>query len=268
MKRVLMYMLLFLTISSFVFVNSSCRAVEEINVIEKISYSELIAYTSLKHSSIIIEPEDPCALRDLNDLGGKKLIAFTFDDGPNNPTTLKLLENLEKYDARVTFFVVGSRINNHKESLIKAYETCNQIGNHTYSHYNLVKKNSEVVSSEINKTNESIYNVIGEYPVIMRPPYGSTSDRVKQLVNLPTISWNIDTLDWKYRDAERIANTIINNAEDGAVILLHDLYSTSVDGALLAMEQLKDEYAFVTIEEMAAIKGVELDKLKTYYNFK
>lgn len=211
---------------------------------------------------------DPCHPRDLNELKGKKLIAFTFDDGPNNKTTLRLLEGMKKYNARATFFVVGNRISSHKESVLKAYEQCNQIGNHTYSHYSLKKKSLNIVSDEIIKTNNEIYNIIGEYPTLIRYPYGSSNEKIREIGNLPSILWSIDTLDWKYRDENRIAKEIIENAEDGSIILLHDLYETSVDGALIAMEYLKDEYAFVTIEEMSLIKQIELESTKTYRKLK
>ena len=207
---------------------------------------------------------DPCLPRTLEQLEGKKLIAFTFDDGPNNKTTLRLIEGMQKYNARATFFVVGNRLNKHKDALIKTYETCNQIGNHTYNHYSLKKKSTDVVIDEINKTSIAINDIIGEYPTIIRYPYGSSNEKIRKIGNLPTIYWSIDTLDWKYRDENRIAKEIIDNAKDGEIILLHDLYETSVDGALMAMEYLSDEYAFVTIEELALIKQIELDSTKVY----
>lgn len=227
-----------------------------------------LVYNETKPDVLEVAVEEPCRPRTLEELEGKKLIAFTFDDGPNNKTTLELVEGLKKYNARATFFVVGSRIERHKESLISAYENCNQIGNHTYSHYSLTKKSSSIVEKEIKDTSLAIYNVIGENPELIRTPYGSTNNRIKEIASLPMISWDIDTLDWKYRNENRIANTIVNKAHDGAIVLLHDLYPTSVKGALMAMEELKDEYAFVTIEEMMILKNVQIDLFKTYYSFK
>lgn len=263
MKKYLKYLVLILLLSCL-FVLKPANAIDIQTNIDESSI-----YLNEKDNFIEIQQknEDSCMPRSLEELQGKKLIAFTFDDGPNNPTTLKLLEGLEQYDARVTFFVVGSRINTHKESLIKAYERCNQIGNHTYNHYNLLKKDKKTISNEISSTNEAIYNIIGEYPTIIRTPYGNTNSQIKEIGNLPTILWSVDTLDWKYRNAEKIANKIIENAEDGAIILLHDLYSTSVEGALIAMEKLSDEYAFVTIEEMIILKNIDVDISKTYYKF-
>lgn len=266
MKKVVKYLALVLLLSCLLILKPANAIDIQINNFN-IDINPI--YLSVKDSFIKAKQKNeyPCMPRSLEELQGKKLIAFTFDDGPNNPTTLKLLEGLEKYNARVTFFVLGSRVNTHKKSLIKAYEQCNQIGNHTYNHYNLLKKNDKIIANEISSTNEAIYNIIGEYPTIIRTPYGNTNSQIKKIGNLPTISWSIDTLDWKYRNAEKIADKIIKNAEDGAIILLHDLYSTSVEGALIAMEELSDEYAFITIEEMMILKNINADINDTYYKF-
>ena len=117
-------------------------------------------------------------------------------------------------------------------------------------------------------TKANVKNITGEYPNLIRPPYGSYNSDVKKIANMPIILWNIDTLDWKYKDKDRIAKTIIENAKDGSVILLHDLYQSSVEGALLAMQELyNDGYAFVTIDEMCILKGITLEN-SVYRNFK
>ena len=198
---------------------------------------------------------------------GKKLLAFTFDDGPSDGPTNKLLDNLDKYDARVTFFVLGSRVNTYSNTLKRAYEMGNQIGSHTYSHLNLFKLGDYDIMKEINSTNDAIESIIGIRPNKLRAPYGNTNAHIKELSNMYTILWDVDTEDWKYKDAEKIKENIVNHAHDGAIILLHDIYNTSVEGALLAMEELKDEYAFVTIDEMIELKGITLDKTKSYFNF-
>ena len=262
MKNITNYFLLIILVISLIILKPTSQS----NIFKFNYLLNNIIYLDLENDDEDIN--DPCRPRNLEQLKGKKLIAFTFDDGPNNKTTLKLLEGLEKYDARVTFFVLGSRVNNNKESLVKAYETCNQIGNHTYNHFNLLKQNTTTITNEINTTNLEVYNIVGEYPTIIRPPYGNTNSNIKNIGNMPTILWNIDTLDWKYRNKDRISNEIIEKAHDGAIVLLHDIYSTSIEGALIAMEELKDEYVFVTIEEMMLLKNIEIDKNKTYYNFK
>lgn len=207
--------------------------------------------------------------RDINKFKNKKLIAFTFDDGPNSKTTNKLLDNLDKYNARVTFFVVGNRVKNYKDTLKRAYDMGNLIGSHTYNHKNLFKLNNNQIVDEIKKTNNVIKEVTGSDVLYLRPPYGNTNKNIKNLANMYNILWDLDTEDWKYKDKNKIAKYIIDNAHDGGIILLHDLYETSIDGALLAMEELsKNGYAFVTIEEMATLKGITLNRASNYFNFK
>ena len=207
--------------------------------------------------------------RNLKEFSNKKLIAFTFDDGPSYFGTNKLLANLDKYNARVTFFVLGSRVENYKDTLTKAYKMGNTIGNHTYSHSNLLKLDNYSVMDEIKKTNETIKNITGSEAIYLRPPYGNINSDIKNISNMYTILWDLDTEDWKNKDKDRIADYIVSNAHDGAIVLLHDLYETSVDGALLAMERLEKEgYAFVTIDEMIKIKDIQLDINKNYYQIK
>lgn len=207
--------------------------------------------------------------RNLKEFSNKKLIAFTFDDGPSYIGTNKLLDNLDKYNARVTFFVLGSRVENYKDTLTKAYKMGNTIGNHTYSHSNLLKLDNYSVMDEIKKTNETIKNITGSETIYLRPPYGNINSDIKNISNMYTILWDLDTEDWKNKDKDRIADYIVSNAYDGAIVLLHDLYETSVDGALLAMERLEKEgYAFVTIDEMIKIKDIQLDINKNYYQIK
>lgn len=207
--------------------------------------------------------------RDINKFKNKKLIAFTFDDGPNSKTTNKLLDNLNKYNARVTFFVVGNRVKTYEDILKRAYDMGNLIGSHTYNHKNLFELNNNQIVDEIKKTNNVIKEVTGSNTLYLRPPYGNTNKNIKNLANMYNILWDLDTEDWKYKDKNRIAKYIIDNAHDGGIILLHDLYETSIDGALLAMEELsKNGYAFVTIEEMATLKGITLNKASNYFNLK
>ena len=208
-------------------------------------------------------------IRDLEQFKDKKLIAFTFDDGPSTSNTNYLLDNLDKYNARVTFFVLGSRVDNNKDVLKRAYLQGNDIGSHTYNHRNLNLLSDEGIIDEVKRTNDKIKEVIGVSPTLLRPPYGNLTSHGKELANMHVILWNIDPLDWKYKDKNRVANEIIEHAHDGAIVLVHDIYKSSVDGALLAMEELEKEgYAFVTITEMAELRGIDLDYQTSYFSMK
>lgn len=206
--------------------------------------------------------------RDISKYKNKKLIAFTFDDGPNEKTTKILLDNLDKYNAKVTFFVLGSRVSHNEEVLKRAYQEGNDIGSHTYSHRDLQELKDRVVENEIDKTNKEIKEKIGIEPIYLRPPYGSINNHIKNLTTMHTICWNVDSLDWKTKNRKKIRNEIVSHAGDGKIVLVHDIYEESVYGALLAMKELKEKgYSFVTITEMAQLKKVTLDYDKTYYGF-
>lgn len=242
----------------------------EINIL--IPYKELKKivkpeFLNIENDDVPVVAENPNQ-RDLSQFKDKKLIAFTFDDGPSGASTKKLLDNLDKYNARVTFFCLGSRVGNFKENVKRAYEMGNTIGSHTYNHLNLFKLDEEGIKKEITDTNIAIETIIGTKPIYIRPPYGNTNNDIKTTSGMYTILWNIDPEDWKVKNADKIADRIVDKARDGSIVLLHDIYMTSVEGALKAMEILEhDGYAFVTIDEMAKIKGINLEILKSYYSF-
>ncbi len=210
--------------------------------------------------------------RDIEQFRGKKLLAITFDDGPYTPVTMSLLNRLDKYNARVTFFVLGSRLDenrSYRETMKRAYDMGNQIASHTYSHSTLTKLTPAQLRTEIDKANASVKNVIGVEPDAIRPPYGATNSTVEEAMKKHIIMWSIDTLDWKSRNAESVCNNMVNSAFDGGIVLLHDLYQTSVDGAVKAMEILqKQGYAFVTVDELAQLRGVQMDTSTKYFQFK
>lgn len=235
----------------------------------KINYDEIETYLKeeYKMDDIVIPVLTPTK-RDLNKYKNKKLIALTFDDGPSNNTKY-FIKELQKRDALVTFFVVGNRVKKYEDVLKEAYLMGNQIGSHTYSHKNLLYLNEEEITKEIEKTNEAIYNVIGTKPTIIRVPYGNINKKIRSISNMNHILWNVDTLDWKYKNSNRVYKEIIKYAEDGNIILLHDIFKTSVNGVLKAIDELKKQgYEFVTIDEMVYLKNIKLDKSKTYFNFK
>lgn len=209
--------------------------------------------------------------RDLEQFKGKKLIAFTFDDGPYTPVTESLLERLDKYNARVTFFVLGSRLDDnesYRNTMKKAYEMGNQIASHTYSHATLTDLGPEQLQQEIDKANASVKNVIGIEPDAIRPPYGATNESVEAAMKKHIVLWSVDPVDWKLRNSTSVCNNIVNRAFDGGIVLLHDLYQTSVDAAIMAMEILQEQgYAFVTVDELAELRGVEMDTSTKYYQF-
>ena len=198
----------------------------------------------------------------------KKAIALTFDDGPSKQTR-KILATLAEYDGRATFFTVGERLDNYSETLQMIYDSGCQIGMHTYDHANLRKLSKSEILDEINKTNDLIYKYTGEYSHLVRPPYGAVNDTVKATVEQPMINWSIDTRDWESRDANSVYNEIMNNVEDGDIILMHDLYASTAEAVSMAVPDLVAQgYQLCTIDELFKLKGIELTAGKVYLSAK
>ena len=194
----------------------------------------------------------------------KKMISLTFDDGPNYNTS-KIIDVLNKYDIKATFFVLGSRAINNKDILKKMADSGMEIGNHTYNHLLLTKYDENKIRSEIEDTSEVIYSATKKKPKLLRPSYGSVNNKIKKVANMPIIIWDIDTLDWKYHNSKRITSRVVNKVRDGDIILMHDIYNASLNALSNIIPILQDNgYEFVTIDELFYYKGISLENGKVY----
>ncbi len=200
----------------------------------------------------------------------KPMVALTFDDGPSNGPTTRILDTLEKYNSRATFFVVGSRVNSYKSQLKRAYNLNCEIGNHTYNHKTLTSLSASGVLSELSQTSSKIEGVTGEKPVIMRPPGGSfNNSTVKNNVGVPIIMWSVDTRDWESRNSSKIVSNIKNNVRDGSIVLMHDLYDSTASATETIVPWLiKNGYQIVTVTELMDAKGISMQNGSAYYSAK
>ena len=198
-----------------------------------------------------------------------KYIALTFDDGPHEEHTIRLLDALLERDIKATFFVLGYEAEKHPEIILRMYNEGHSIGNHTINHYDLTIKSREVILYEIEETNRIIYDILGKNPTLFRPPFGNRNDLVIEVakeLNLPLILWSIDPEDWRVRDAEVIRDAILGSVHNGGVILLHDIVESSIDAAIMAIDILIEQgYTFVTIEELFNAGGIELESGGIYH---
>ncbi|MBU5478212.1 polysaccharide deacetylase family protein [Eubacterium sp. MSJ-13] len=194
----------------------------------------------------------------------KPMIALSFDDGPYTPVTGKILKVLKKYDSRATFFVVGNRVNTYSKVLKESYDMGNQIASHTFDHEDLSKMTKKQLSAEMTKTNKALQSVIGCHASLIRPPYGNISDLMRKNIKIPMIYWSIDTDDWKWRNAAKVLAEC-KNVQDGDIILMHDLYSSTADAVKKLVPRLKKKgYQLVTIDEMFYYKGIKAEAGKVY----
>lgn len=193
-----------------------------------------------------------------------KLVALTFDDGPNYNTN-KVLDILEKYEVPATFFVLGSKIKGNEYILKRIVSSGSEIGNHTYNHLILTKYNEDKILEEINNTSSLIYEVTNSYPKLLRPSYGIVNNKVKKISSYPIVIWDIDTLDWKYHNSNRIAKRVFNKVSDGDIVLMHDVYSATSNALNIIIPKLKDMgYTFVTVSELFYYKNITLENGKVY----
>ena len=196
----------------------------------------------------------------------KPMVALTFDDGPSIYTK-DILDQLEKYGAHATFFVVGQRVSSYASTIRRAYSLGCEIGNHSWSHPNLASISVKTMQSELDRTDAAIEKVIGKKPTLLRPPYGSVDSDVRKYAGKPLIHWSIDTLDWSTRNSSKTISSVLNNVRDGSIVLMHDIYSATRDAAVSLIPTLISRgYQLVTVSELAAYHGTTLKNGTIYYN--
>ena len=194
----------------------------------------------------------------------RPLIALTFDDGPGQYTD-KLLDCLEENNAHATFFMLGQLVGQYPDEVKRMVELGCEIGNHSWDHLDMLNLSIDDVIKEFGDTDQALIDACGQESTVIRPPYGDCNDEIISAVGKPFILWSIDSLDWKYLDADLDYNGIMNdsNLGDGAVILMHDIHGPSVDAALrLIPDLIAQGYKLVTVSEMAAAKNVTLQPAK------
>lgn len=181
----------------------------------------------------------------------EKTVAVTFDDGPGAESTMVLLDGLKERNVRAAFFLVGENIKGHEDIVKRMHDEGHIIGNHTYTHVILTKIPQEKALEEIYNTNKIIEEITGEKVKYIRPPCGEWNNDMFFQVDLQPVFWNVDPLDWKRKDVSGIVEDVVKNVRSGDIILLHDIYDTSVAAALEIIDRLKDKgFVFVTVDEI------------------
>ncbi len=179
-------------------------------------------------------------------------VALTFDDGPG-PYTAELLDTLDSYGARATFFDVGENVVARPELVRRQAGAGHEIGNHSWSHPRLTGLGAERLREEIDRTSAAIGEVTGTAPRLLRPPFGEHDERVREAAGMPLIMWSVDPEDWRVRDTAHVTRAVLDRVRPGDVVLMHDIQRTTVAAVPEILRVLSGRgYRFVTVSELYA----------------
>lgn len=193
----------------------------------------------------------------------KKLVAITFDDGPSEYTKI-LIDELKKRNIPATFFVLGSEVEKYPDVLKFAHDTGNEIAIHSYEHKLFTKLTENEILEQVSKTKNIINEITNEDPLLIRVPYGSTNKKITKVLeihDLTSVLWNVDSLDWKFKNTMKTYNYVMKKFKGNDIILMHDTFKTSIEAATLIIDKLQSEdYVFVTVSKFLYIKKLCIEK--------
>ncbi|MBM7647423.1 polysaccharide deacetylase family sporulation protein PdaB [Bacillus ectoiniformans] len=193
-----------------------------------------------------------------NGTGAYKQIALSFDDGPDEEYTPKILDILKEKQVKATFFVVGQQVKWFPEMLCRIIDEGHEVGNHSFTHPEFSELTTSELIEEIDQTEQVIAQVSGCFPTVMRPPFGDVTANDIEVINdlgLKVVLWSVDTQDWKGLSKKRIIHKVMDQAMPGSIILQHSHNCMPLDGTVEALPVIIDRlseqgYQFVTISEM------------------
>ena len=197
----------------------------------------------------------------------RPMIALTFDDGPGEYTE-ELINCLVENNAKATFFMLGQNVEAYPEIAKELSDAGMELGNHSYSHPDLVTIGAEAAAQQVSNTDAALKAATGFEATVMRPPGGSFNDSVKAAIDHPLIIWSIDTRDWATKSEDQTYQVVMDNAQDGSVVLMHDIHEWSVKAAIRMIPDLIAKgFKLVTVSELAEAKGKTLQSGNAYYYF-
>ncbi|MDO4299609.1 MAG: polysaccharide deacetylase family protein [Lachnospiraceae bacterium] len=215
---------------------------------------------------------DPTVVPEPQIDSSKPMVALTFDDGPGAYTG-RLLDCLQKNQARATFFMVGTNVSRYSSTVKRMAEMGCELGNHSYSHPYFTSLSTSGMRSQVSTTSNLIRNASGKYPTLFRLPYGdgASNSTVLSALGLPSIYWSIDTRDWANTgNPQHTINEVLNHVQSGDIVLMHDIHYNTVVAAETIIPALKKRgYQLVTVSQLAKYKGkTTLSAGRTYYKFR
>lgn len=198
----------------------------------------------------------------------KPMVALTYDDGPDSAKGNKIMDILEQYNGRATFFLVGNRVAKNAAEVQRMVKDGMEVANHSYDHSYYNKLGAAAIRSEISKCNEAIASVSGVTPTLCRLPGGNITSMVRANVNMPMIYWSIDTLDWKTKSAQKTAEAVVGKVKDGDIVLMHEIWASTAEAQATIIPALVQQgFQLVTVSELVQYRGYQLTTGQQYSSF-
>lgn len=195
------------------------------------------------------------------------MIALTFDDGPYAPVGNRIMDVMNQYGGKCTFFMVGNRVPSYQAEVQRMVNEGFEVANHTQDHKYLNQLGADAIRAQVEACNNTIQAVTGVRPTLMRLPGGNKNSTVLANVNMPIILWNVDTKDWKNRNAQSVINSVMGNVKDGDIILMHELYTSTAEAVEALVPALTAQgFQLVTVSELSYYKGIALNPGQIYHS--
>lgn len=191
----------------------------------------------------------------------QKMVALTFDDGPDKEITPGVIDILTKYQVKGSFFFIGEKVQKNQDVVKKAYHAGNLVLSHSFYHNDLSKEGKTKIAEDLRMSNEAIEDVIGKSPALFRPPYGAINEHVISTAkdqNLKIVFWSIDTLDWSQKESNNISHNVLKNVRNGDIILFHsneDKIETLKALPSIIMGLQKKGFQIVTLDKLLEVKA-------------
>ena len=187
----------------------------------------------------------------------RPVVALTFDDGPSIYTS-RILDILQLHGGRVSFFVSGNKVEEHKSKIFRASSMGNEIICHAWDHTDLTKLSKRAIKKQLFNTIYAIASVTGTASLLFRPPYGALDEKVEKVslkLGLAMVNWSVDSRDWESQDADVVHSAIVNDIKDGDIVLCHDIYESTADAMIrLIPELIAEKCQLVTVSELLHYK--------------
>jgi polysaccharide deacetylase family sporulation protein PdaB len=184
----------------------------------------------------------------------EKRIAISFDAAYGDQYTPQILDILDEYNVKTTFFLVGFWIDKYADMMEEIHKKGHEIGNHSTTHPQMSKLTAEEIRKELQTTGDKIKAVAGKDPILFRPPFGDYNDKVIETareLGYYSIQWDVDSLDWKEFGVEPVVDRVLNRVNKGSIILFHNNAKYVADYLPIVLDRLiKEGYTIVPVSEL------------------